>query len=367
MNQDMSRKLAIFIGMVEDDKAVTGGERQLQEMIQGLKRNGVHVLLMSTDASVESIANSAQRYASNNVYIVNDYSKRFDLWKKNWILRYKYKFHVCCTVGAFYFDYRTSRLKNAIDYLISYLYLKPSDLLFTTGKAVSRKLQKMGCKKKAIKEVYPAIRESLIAESKNMAKLQADGNAECVGGEKTVLTVGRFHPVKGYDYLLDAVKYCKAMSDIRFVLVGDYERKPDDYYRRIRQRIHEEGMEDQITIYGRTKDDQELASLYRKAWCCMHTSVWESSPITVCEALLFGKPVIATNVGGTAEYLRDGVDSILVPAKDGRALEEAITRLYGDEELYGKLCGNSKQSAEKYVKRTWMDVGEEYFRGIILR
>lgn len=351
----MGKKIAIFIGMESKENIVTGGERQLQEMIKGMQRNSINVEFVSVNEALKEIPVIVKGYTNREVYIISDYSKRFQLWKTNWICRYKYKFRICCTVGAFYFDYRTSRLKNGIDYIISFLYLKPADLIFTTGQAVSRKLRKMGCRRKKIKDIYPAVRESLLREAENAIETMS------VGDKKIVLTVGRFHPVKGYDYLLDAIKHCINMPDIHFVIVGDFERKPDDYYRKIVKRVHDENLEDKITIYGKTKDDHELALLYRKAWCCLHTSVWESSPITVCEAMLFGKPVIATNVGGTAEYLKDGYDSILVRSKDGQSISDALRSLYTSPKRYEQMCINALTSAEQYKNRSWNDVGDEYF------
>jgi glycosyltransferase involved in cell wall biosynthesis len=180
------------------------------------------------------------------------------------------------------------------------------------------------------------------------------------GGHKYVLTVGRFHPVKGYDYLVDAIAVCRKVPDLHFILVGDYKRQPDDYYKRIKKRINDEGLDSYITIYGKTENDEELAGLYRQAWCCLHTSVWESSPITVCEALLFGKPIVATDVGGTSEYLQDGVDSLLVKPKSGSAIANAIEQLIDDEKFYQTIADNALKSSEKFRDRTWYEVGEEY-------
>lgn len=354
----MSRKVAVFIGIKENADVITGGERQLQELIKGLKRHAFDVRCVSVDGALSEMSDIASMYGKENVYIFSDYSKRFFLWKIIWKCKRVHHFHICASVGAFYFDYRTSKLKNLIDYVVSFLYLIPSDIIFTTGKAVGNKLRKMGCKRKKIVNVYPALRESLIKEAYKKDSFVDDEQI------KTVLTVGRFHPVKGYEYLLDAVKLCRDLKDIRFMIVGDYERKPDDYYRHIKQRIHDEGLSDRIIIYGRTKDDAELAALYRKCWCYLHTSVWETSPITVCEPLLFGKPVIATNVGGTAEYLTDGVDSILVTNKSGNVIAESIKSLYKNEKLYQKLQNNALINSEKYVSRRWYDVGEEYFSAI---
>lgn len=355
----MEQKIAIFIGIEEDSDIVTGGERQLQELIKGLKRHGFEIIYVNLDEALNKIEDLVLKYDRKNIYVFSDYSKRFSLLKINHTCRKKYELNVICTVGAFYFDYRTSKLKNFIDYIVSYYYLAPANLIFTTGKAVEKKLRNMGCRKKKIANIYPAIRESLIEESEKNVSAKNDEK------RKIVLTVGRFHPVKGYDYLLDAIKFCKKLTDVHFLLVGDYERKPDDYYNHIKRRIEEEGIEDRITIYGKTKDDVELASLYRNCWCYLHTSVWETSPITVCEPLLFGKPVIATDVGGTSEYLLNQVDSILVEAKTGNVIADAIKCMYYDEMLYKKLKKNAVIRSDQYKGRKWHDVGEEYYNVIM--
>lgn len=356
---NMNKKIALIIGIAANGDIITGGERQHVEMIKGIERNGIDIQFLSDGEVLQKIPNIINKYHKENIYIINDYSKRFSLLKINYICRIKYGVNVVCTVGAFYFDYRKSKLKNAVDYIVSYLYLLPASLIFTTGKAVENKLINMGLRKKRIVNIYPAIRETLIREALRSDICEADDD------RKIILTVGRFHPVKGYDYLLDAVKLCGNLKDVYFVLVGDYERIPNDYYKHIKQRIENEGLGDRITIYGKTNNDVELAALYRNCWCYLHTSVWETSPITVCEPLLFGKPVIATEVGGTAEYLKNGSDSLLVAPKSGYTIADAIKRIYQDQIFYNRLKNTAFTSGKKYMKRRWYDVGEEYYTTII--
>lgn len=352
-------KLAVFIGITAENNIVTGGERQIAEMVKGLERNGIDVKFLSVDEALVKMVNATSGYNKKDVYVISDYSKRFSLVKFNAICRKKYGFNVVCTVGAFYFDYRTSKIKNMVDYIVSYFYLQPADCIVTTGKAVENKLRTMGCKNKKIVNVYPAIRDSLIEESHKDVKSEPESD------KKTVLTVGRFHPVKGYDYLLDAAKLCIKMEDIQFLIVGDFKRKPDNYYKHIVDRLESEGLKNKVIICGRTKDDVELANLYRDCWCYLHTSVWESSPITVCEPLLFGKPVIATNVGGTAEYLKNGIDSILVETKSGSSIAAAIKKIRENQSLYESLCNGAGNSGKHFTNRSWNDVGEEYYKALI--
>lgn len=111
-----------------------------------------------------------------------------------------------------------------------------------------------------------------------------------------------------------------------------------------------------------TKDDKELADIYKYSDICIHSSVWESSPITVCEALMFGKPVIATDVGGTSEYLTNEYDSLLVPSKNPEVMANSIRKLIDDFNLYNTLATNARKSGKKYIDRTWEHVGDEYYQ-----
>ena len=353
-------KLAIFIGIKDNVDIITGGERQLQELIKALRRHGWETVFLEIKDVLKCIAEATRGYNASDVYVISDYSSRFPLRKIVSTIR-KRGYHIICSVGSFYFDYRSSKIKNAMDYVVSYLYLRNADLIITTGEAVNHKLDKMGLNRVSKKAFYPAVRESLVEESEKDVQVEKKEPSSM----KTILIVGRFHPVKGYDYLLDSIRIMRDREDLHFILVGDYERKPDEYYNHIKKRIEDENLSSRITIYGKTKDDKELAGLYRSSYCCLHTSVWESSPITVCEALLFGKPVIATLVGGTAEYLTDGEDSILVPSKDGKAIAEAIEKMC-DEVTYKKMTAGAMTNSEKYRERTWTDVGEEYYEAINL-
>ncbi|MCC7252685.1 glycosyltransferase family 4 protein, partial [Hyphomicrobium sp.] len=80
---------------------------------------------------------------------------------------------------------------------------------------------------------------------------------------------------------------------------------------------------------------QLLVLPYEKGW----TSGVRAS------AFGFGKPVIATRVGGFDEVVQDEVTGLLVPAKDPAALAQAIARLLIDEELYARMAENVQVAA----------------------
>lgn len=77
----------------------------------------------------------------------------------------------------------------------------------------------------------------------------------------------------------------------------------------------------------------DVPQFLRSLDVCMLPSRAEGLPLTVLEAMATGLPVIATNVAGTAEAVRDGVEGLLVEPRDVAALEAAMCRLISDEPL----------------------------------
>jgi glycosyltransferase involved in cell wall biosynthesis len=62
-----------------------------------------------------------------------------------------------------------------------------------------------------------------------------------------------------------------------------------------------------------------------------------SGPLVLLDALALGKPVVVTDVGGSRDYVRDGVTALLVPPGDADALARALLRLQSDASLRRRL------------------------------
>jgi glycosyltransferase involved in cell wall biosynthesis len=89
---------------------------------------------------------------------------------------------------------------------------------------------------------------------------------------------------------------------------------------------------------------ERVLELFRAADASILSSSWENFPHTVVEALAAGTPVIATDVGGVAEVVRDGVNGLLVPAGDAGALAAAVRRFFSDERLRTRLRDAAAES-----------------------
>jgi len=129
-----------------------------------------------------------------------------------------------------------------------------------------------------------------------------------------LLLVGALRPVKGFDYLLDAL----AQVDRPFHLVvagRGYEKTVPEIGRR--------GLADRVTLLGHVPDP---IGLVRAADVMVMPSRIDALPRAVIEATVVGTPVVATRVGGIPEILDEGRGGRLVDPADPRSLAETLTR-----------------------------------------
>jgi glycosyltransferase involved in cell wall biosynthesis len=127
-------------------------------------------------------------------------------------------------------------------------------------------------------------------------------------GHPLVLAVGRLHPQKGYDVLIDALPL---IGSAAVAVAGDGPL-----------RAELERRAPQVRWLGRRED---VADLYAAADVVVLPSTWEARSLTAQEALRAGRPLVATDVGATAALVADG--AVLVPPGDAAALGTAVRRL----------------------------------------
>ena len=91
-------------------------------------------------------------------------------------------------------------------------------------------------------------------------------------------------------------------------------------------------------------------------------SLREGLPLTILEAMACAKPIIATNVGGIPEAVKDGVSGILVPPKDPESLQNAIVELLDDTEKQETMGLKGKQICEEHFRsRAMVDKIEKLY------
>jgi glycosyltransferase involved in cell wall biosynthesis len=149
----------------------------------------------------------------------------------------------------------------------------------------------------------------------------ASGLSRETGSGFVVGTAGRLETVKGLeDFLRAAARLDR--DDIRFMIVGD---GPDRG--RLERIARESGVEDRIEFCGYSPN---LAGELATMDVFVMPSLTEGFGLVAAEAMALEKPVVASDVGGLAEVVEDGLTGILVPPGDPKALASAIGRLLDD-------------------------------------
>jgi glycosyltransferase involved in cell wall biosynthesis len=94
-----------------------------------------------------------------------------------------------------------------------------------------------------------------------------------------------------------------------------------------------------------------VKKLYRSHDALLFPVRWDEPwGLVPLEAMASGMPVIATGRGGSGEYLRDGENSLIVPAEDPAALAAAVERLAADPDLRRRLRAGGLETAPRHTE-----------------
>jgi D-inositol-3-phosphate glycosyltransferase len=173
-------------------------------------------------------------------------------------------------------------------------------------------------------------------------------------GDTNILFVGRIEPLKGIDTLLRAMaliqKRCpRAVENTCVAIIGGdpWSDDPDEEMARLQSLREELDIHDLVTFLG-SKDQEILPNYYAAAEMVVMPSHYESFGMVALEAMAMGTPVIASEVGGLAYLVQDGVNGFHVPSRDPEALAERMYALLNDEICRELLGRQAREYAQKY-------------------
>ena len=187
-----------------------------------------------------------------------------------------------------------------------------------------------------------------------------------LAGQLVLGFVGSFFAWEGLQFLVEALApVLRARSDMRVLLVGGGIDEPN-----VRAVVAREGLQKQVIFAGHLRHDQ-----IRAAYDAIDVLVYPRVPIRLTEmvtplkpleAMALGKVLVASDVGGHRELVRDGVTGLLFRAGDATALADAVVRVAADRDLRAALA----LAGPRFVReeRTWAKVVPRYeavYRGIL--
>ncbi len=164
----------------------------------------------------------------------------------------------------------------------------------------------------------------------------------------TLLMVGTLHEVKGQPFLIEGCRLLHEQGlNFSCLLVGD---GPDQAA--LQQQIERAGLSARVHLVGRKTRD-EIAALLQQADVLVAPSVptqsgrREGIPVVLMEAMAAGLPVVASDLSGIPELVRDGENGLLVPPRDSVALAAALARLAASPALRERLGRAGRATVEQ--------------------
>ncbi len=168
---------------------------------------------------------------------------------------------------------------------------------------------------------------------------------------RMLLFVGRIEPLKGLDVLLKAIAIMREngqwdQNPFCLAVIGGNEDGDLSFQGSEQERLSamrkEFGLTDLVAFLGKKSQDT-LPYYYSAAEMVVVPSHYESFGMVALEAMACGTPVVASNVGGLAYLVQDGLTGFTVPVDDPQVLAARISKLLSDAELRAKM---GKQAAE---------------------
>jgi phosphatidylinositol alpha-mannosyltransferase len=161
-----------------------------------------------------------------------------------------------------------------------------------------------------------------------------------------ILFVGQAVERKGLPILLRAFEALREQLPASLTLVGANEDEV------AHMMLDDRG----VTALGKVSEERKLAELQRAQVLCAPSLGGESFGMVLTEAFAAGTPVLASDIPGYRDVVRDGRDGVLVPAGDPLALAQALRGLALDEPRRERMAASARERAQRFA---WPAVAAE--------
>ena len=176
-----------------------------------------------------------------------------------------------------------------------------------------------------------------------------------------ILSVGRLHWKKGYEYALLAIRALIDLGiDLRYRIIGDGPGREAVVYA-----IHDLGLGDVVTLLGaepasRVRDEMQWADVL------LHAATSEGFCYAVVEAQAMQLPVVTSDADGLPENVEHGLSGLVVPRRDPQATADALSTLARDAELRRRMgdAGRARVMDLLAVARE-IDEFEAFYRRVL--
>ncbi len=275
------------------------------------------------------------------------------------IYKYHKKFPIINTpigVSALIEGPKSKWLRRQYDKFIGVKQLKICKKIIVLADEEKEWCIKRGISEEKIKKIPVGIpEESFIAY--NSEKIRKKYNLK-----KYILYLGRIHIQKGIADLLKAYELvARKFNDVELVIVG-----PDGgYLNDAKKLVNDFNLGNRVKFIGFVPNEEKYEIVAGCEFMVL-PSKYELQGIVLLEAMTQGKPVIATNVGGIPDFVKDGINGFLINYGDIEALADRMLVLLTNEELRKRMGENAKITAKGYHWDKIIDEYEKLYKEVLM-
>jgi teichuronic acid biosynthesis glycosyltransferase TuaC len=214
--------------------------------------------------------------------------------------------------------------------------LRRAEAVIAVSRSLQRKAVALGAPPERLRVIQNGIDTRSFRPEDRVAARRRLGLPEDV---RLVLAVGRLDPIKGLDLLVAAVAALRGRgrNDVACRILGEGPARSE-----LERAIATSGLQRTIALPGSIAPEA-IGAWYAAADCVCLLSHSEGCPNVVLEALACGRPVVATEVGGIPDLVREGETGMFVrrrdPAHVAEVLAAALDRTWSPEAIAATMAG----------------------------
>ncbi|MBI1318277.1 MAG: glycosyltransferase [Candidatus Hydrogenedens sp.] len=238
-------------------------------------------------------------------------------------------------------------IKAKINHYVEKHYALPRfDRVYTVSQDMKRKIMQGPTREERIRVIHTGIDLSQFDHTRPRAEVRAEfgfGDDALVVG-----TVSRLYIEKGHRHLLEAAAALRdSVPQLRLLIVGTGDQREP-----LERQAEALGIRDRVVFtgfYEHLPDALSAMDIFAQP-----SVDHEGFPTAVLEAQGAGKPVVASDIGGTHETMNVGETGLLVPPKDSAALADALAGLAAEPDRRARMAAAARPWIERSFTRDQM-------------
>jgi len=165
-----------------------------------------------------------------------------------------------------------------------------------------------------------------------------------LGSGPVMLFVGRLQPRKGVEYLVEAMRYAK--SEPKLVVIGDELPAYRGSRERLERKAEEYGFKERVIFLGNLPRE-DIGPAYMAADVFVLPSLAEGLPIVLLEAMACGRCVLATDIPGNRDLVRNGENGLLFEPMNAVELARQIDFVLNNDDMRLRLGAQARRDVEE--------------------